>query len=203
MRKILCLVACSLFLFSGCGNQSYFQASGTVSETETGQTETSDETASENNEASGDSDLTQSKGTIFVQVAGAVANPDVYELKAGDRVFQAIEAAGGLLETADDSDINQALELSDGEKIYVYTKEERLLTEEQETGENQEDDGLVDINTASAEELKTLPGIGDSKAALIIEYRQTNGDFSSIEEIKNVSGIGDGIYAKLAPYIKV
>ncbi len=139
---------------------------------------------------------------IFVQVAGAVCKPGVYELSSGSRVYAAIEAAGGLTEQADDSDINQAAVLEDGQKLYVYTIEERALEEAKEAA-TQAEDGLVNINTATESELTSLPGIGQTKAKQIVEYRQSNGSFSSIEEIKNVSGIGDGIFNQINSLIKI
>ena len=68
---------------------------------------------------------------------------------------------------------------------------------------SQQDDGLVNINTASAAELQSLPGIGEAKAKQIVSYREANGDFSSIEDIKNVSGIGDGIFNQINSLIKI
>ena len=189
MKKFLILVFASLFLFSGCGNTSYFQNTKLIEET-TETPETQDT-------------LSEIVPTmIFVQVAGAVASPGVYELKTGSRVYAAIEAAGGLLDSADDSDINQASVLEDGQKIYVYTVEEKL--KEQESALDAAiNDGLVDINKASEAELTTLPGIGQNKARQIVEYRQSNGTFTSIEDIKNVSGIGDGIFKQINSLIKV
>lgn len=189
MKKILFLVFASLFLFSGCGNTSYFQSTKLIEET------TEDTEASENI-----SELVPTM--IFVQVAGAVENPGVYELKAGSRVYAALEAAGGLLDSADDSDINQASVLEDGQKIYIYTVEEKQLEQAKEEAAAI-NDGLVDINKASEAELTTLPGIGQNKAKQIIEYRQANGGFSSVEDIKNVSGIGDGIFKQINSLIKV
>ncbi|SCZ78524.1 ComEA family DNA-binding protein [Pseudobutyrivibrio xylanivorans] len=189
MKKLLILVLCSLLLFAGCGHESYFQSTELVNETEV-----SEEGAS--------SDLSEVVPQIIcVQVAGAVQAPGVYDLPVNSRVYAAIEAAGGLLDSADDSDINQASFLEDGQKIYVYTKEEReaLLISE----EASEEDGLININTATEAELMTLPGIGQSKASQIISYRNTNGDFTSIEDIKNVSGIGDGIFNQINSLIKI
>lgn len=189
MKKLFILVFASLFLFSGCGNTSYFQSTKLIEET----TETK-ETQEELSEVI--------PTMIFVQVAGAVVKPGVYELKAGSRVCAAIEAAGGLLDSADDSDINQASVLEDGQKIYIYTFEEKQ--EEQAKEEAAAiNDGLVDINKASEAELTTLPGIGQNKARQIIEYRQSNGSFSSVDDIKNVSGIGDGIFKQINSLIKV
>ncbi|MCR4567531.1 MAG: ComEA family DNA-binding protein [Pseudobutyrivibrio sp.] len=187
MKRILCLVLCSLFLFTGCAKTSYFQSKELVEETD-GKTDSSKDGSD------------QATTSIYVQVAGAVARPDVYELPTGSRVYAAIEAAGGLLESADDSDLNQASLIEDGQKIYVYSVEERESILEADTAA---DDGLININTASLEELKTLPGIGESKANQIITYRDSNGGFSSVEDIKNVSGIGDGIFNQIHLLIKV
>lgn len=189
MRKFFSLVCCSLFLFTGCGQTSYFQSTETVEvkEDEAEALQPQDE-------------ITSSR--IFIQVAGAVVTPGVYELSADSRVYEAIEAAGGMLDSADDSDINQASFLEDGQKIYIYTAEERqeqALLEES----SKRDDGLVNINTASIDELTSLPGIGEAKAKQIIAYRDSNGLFSSTDDIKNVSGIGEGIFNRIISHIKI
>ena len=189
MKKFIFLVLCSLLLLTSCGHESYFQSTELVEETEVSREDNS-------------SDLSEMvPQIIYVQVAGAVHEPGVYDLPVNSRVYAAIDAAGGLLDSADDSDINQASFLEDGQKIYVYSKEEReeiLLSEEKS-----EDDGLININTATEAELTTLPGIGQAKASQIISYRNANGDFNSIEDIKNVSGIGDGIFKQINSLIKV
>ena len=192
MKRIFCLACCSLFLCVGCGKTSYFQSTELV------------ETAT-------DTEKTESvveelvPETIYVQVAGAVLNPDVYQLPIGSRVYAALDAAGGLLDSADVSDINQAQILEDGEKLYVYTVEETIALKEEQAIKSQEsfDDGLININTASAAELRTLPGIGETKANQIVSFREANGKFSSIEDIKNVSGIGEGIFNQINMLIKI
>ncbi|MCR5416938.1 MAG: ComEA family DNA-binding protein [Pseudobutyrivibrio sp.] len=189
MKKKLILVCCSLFLCTGCSKTSYFQTTDLVEEVEDTDTDSEESVLSE-----------IQSNTIYVQVAGAVANPDVYALPMNARVFEAIKAAGGLLEEADDSDINQAQILSDGEKLYVYTTEEKAEIEKQQESNS---DGLININTATAMELTALPGIGQSKADQIVAYREGNGSFSDIEEIKQVPGIGDGIFSKISSYIKI
>ena len=78
-----------------------------------------------------------------------------------------------------------------------------MAIDEKESIATQVDDGLININQASASELSTLPGIGQTKANQIVTYRESNGNFSSIEEIKNVSGIGDGIYNQIYKLIKI
>ena len=190
MKQFLCLVLCSLFLFTGCTKTSYFESTDQVEQ----QVEPEGETDQQEN--------LESNNDIFVQVAGAVRHPDVYQLPQGSRVFVAIEAAGGLLESADDSDLNQASLLEDGQKIYIYTVEENKGRLDSEA-EAEANDGLININTASIEEFKTLPGIGESKASQIVSYRDSKGEFSSIEDIKNVSGIGDGIFNQIKSLIKI
>ena len=111
MKRLLFIACCSLFLFTGCKKASYFESTELVEET------TEEQSAKEAVEQ-------LLPETIFVQVAGAVDAPGVYELRSGSRVYQAIEAAGGLLKEADDSDINQAMILEDGQKLYIYTAEE-------------------------------------------------------------------------------
>ena len=96
--------------------------------------------------------------------------------------------------------VNQAELLTDGQMIEIPTKEEQQT---KAAAEEARSDGLVNINTAGLEELKTLPGIGDSKARSIIAYREKNGAFKTIEDIKSVDGIGDGIFAKLEGCMKV
>jgi len=132
---------------------------------------------------------------IFVDIDGAVNNPGVYCLPEGSRVIDAINMAGGLAEGAYTQNVNKARKLTDGEKIYIPSEGER-------DAENIQTNKLININTASAELLKTLPGIGDVYAQRIIEYRN-NKRFNSIEEIKNIQGIGDKTFEKLKDLITI
>ena len=145
-------------------------------------------------------ETTQAPALIYVQVSGAVKNPGVYSLPEGSRIFEAVELAGGLTEQADINSINQAQVLSDGQMIYVYAIGEAEL-KNQETAEK--DDGLVNINTASVEQLMTLPGIGQSKAEAIVSYREEQGAFEKIEELMNITGIKEGVFSKIKDQIKV
>lgn len=150
---------------------------------------------------------------IYVHVAGEVSNPGMYELKHDARVSDAIDAGGGLTENADQLSINLARQVTDGEQIVVQTYIEAEPGNSKSTDAS--DSGLpsssntevlsskVNINTASASELITLDGIGESTAAKIIAYRQANGSFASIEEIKKVSGIGDRKYEAIKDRITV
>ena len=153
------------------------------------------------------SDTEDKNDTIYVQVCGMVRSPGVYELKTGDRVYMAIEKAGGLSQDAAADAVNQAEVLTDGQMVRIPDKkewEELKLTGNaaevlQESGP---DDGLIDINSADEAMLTTLPGIGEAKARSIIEYRNSNGSFKRIEDIKNVSGIGNGLYEKIRDRIR-
>lgn len=121
---------------------------------------------------------------IIVHVAGAVRNPGVYRLPEGARVFEALAAAGGMLEEADQGAVNLAAPLFDGQKVAI------LFAGEVGSGGRPGGDGRVNINTASASELEKLPGIGPAKAAAIVDYRQKNGPFRRVEDLAGVPGIG-------------
>lgn len=160
----------------------------------------------------------ESVDNFYVDVKGAVKDPGVYLVSAGERVIDAIEKAGGLKKNANTSNINLAKRLESEMVIVVYTNTEVKkgsvksscdtecnceVIEINNCIENEENSAKVNINTASIEELMTLSGIGESKAKSIISYREENGDFKSIEELKNVSGIGDSLYEKIKDVITV
>lgn len=150
---------------------------------------------------------------IYVDVCGAVVSPGVYRLDQGSRVFQAIEAAGGMQEEAASSAVNQAQPVSDGQQIYVPTQEEveqgnisvnaSSGTQTQEGQQQSAEDGKINLNTADTETLKTLSGVGDSKAQAIVAWREENGGFSSIEDIMQVPGIKESTFAKIKDKIAV
>lgn len=142
---------------------------------------------------------------IFIDICGAVKYAGVVKLKQGDRIIDAVEAAGGLLPTADRKQINLARILVDGEQIYIPEVGEvenvnngigvSLTTSTQS--------GKININTASQSELETLNGIGKVLAERILQYRNDKGRFKTIEEIKKVSGIGDKKYEGIKDHITV
>ncbi|MBE6151789.1 MAG: hypothetical protein E7165_00530 [Firmicutes bacterium] len=171
-------------------------------------------------------------GNIKINIKGAIKNPGVYEIGSDARVEDAIKLAGGLTEDADTSIINLSRKLTDENVIIVYTKSEvkkikngnvviqyienecncpeyensacidpDILINDKE--ENTTSNKKISINKATIEELQTLPGIGESKAKLIIEYRKNNGNFKSIDEIKNVKGIGDAVFNKIKDDITI
>lgn len=130
---------------------------------------------------------------IYVHITGAVNNPGVIRLAPGSRLIDAIEKLGGLTENADTDSVNLASVLEDEDKIHIYTREETA-----ETGAvSASGTGRVNINTASLEDLKTLPGIGDAIGKSIIDYREKNGAFRSLEDLKEVDRIGDKVFEKL------
>lgn len=155
--------------------------------------------------------------TILVHITGAVEKNGVVKVKENSRINDAIEAAGGITEEADLSDVNLAYIIEDGQKIYIPKKEDKLNVENKQEittessgnniikGETNEKTGkeLVNINKASAEQLMDLQGIGEATAWRIIEYRSVNGKYKTIEEIMNVSGIGEAKFNAIKNYITV
>ncbi|WP_347564398.1 helix-hairpin-helix domain-containing protein [Clostridium sp. SM-530-WT-3G] len=138
---------------------------------------------------------------------GEVKNPDVYVLEENSIVKDLIEKAGGLTENADINSINRAKQLQNHELIYIYNKnEESSINVSENTAQssiNTQVNSKVNINSATIEELKTLKGIGESKANSIIEYREKSGAFKSIEDIKNVDGIGEKVFEKIKDSLTV
>ncbi|MGB9767744.1 MAG: helix-hairpin-helix domain-containing protein [Dictyoglomus turgidum] len=134
---------------------------------------------------------------IIVHITGEVKNPGVYKLEEGARVIDAINLAGGSLPSADLDKVNLADFLRDGSKIYIPSKLEnsenelksQAILSKRKIDTSKSD--KVNINTASKEELESLPGIGPTLAQRIIEYREENGPFGSAEDLLNVKGIGE------------
>ncbi len=170
------------------------------------------ETAEVKNEADGGEEILLEENTksqneeidmIYVQVSGAVNNPGVYELPSGSRVFQALELAGGMTEKAEEKSLNQAQMLEDGQMIWVLTVEEAASLPEQKPESLAKDDGKVNLNTATKEELQTLPGIGEAKALSILAWREEHGGFAQIEDIMKIEGIKEGVFSKIKDSVKV
>jgi competence protein ComEA len=154
------------------------------------------------------SGLPEKDEKIYCDISGAVKNPGLYKVLPTDRLENLIERAGGLEDYADIDVINRARILSDGEKVYIPSKEENLpplQTEVSQGSRSEHGDGNfpLDINHADSDMLQEVPGIGPVTADRIIEYRKNNGLFSSIEEIKNVSGIGEKTFEKIKKFLKV
>lgn len=141
-------------------------------------------------------ELVDVDGSIFVYVCGAVEREGVYKLPAGSRIYEAVEMAGGFREDAATTEVNQAEVLQDETKVYVPTIAETISAEAEE-------DGKINLNKATKQELMTLPGVGESRAESIIQYRNENGGFKSIEEIMQISGIKEGLFEKIKELIKI
>lgn len=154
---------------------------------------------------------------IVVHISGNVVNPGVISLEEGSRLIDAINKAGGLTEKADISKVNLAYILDDAQKIYIPSKSDEediayisegsgsagIVTSTSGKKENEVKELIVNINTATQEELEKLPGIGASIATRIVSYRKENGKFNTIEDIKNVSGIGEAKFNNIKNYICV
>ncbi|AUZ39450.1 MULTISPECIES: helix-hairpin-helix domain-containing protein [Bacillus] len=148
----------------------------------------------------------ESSEAIVIDIKGAVQHPGVYEMRTGDRVSQAIEKAGGTNEQADEVQVNLAEILQDGTVVYIPKKGEETAGQQGAGGAVQSGGGkgeLVNINTATVEELQGISGVGPSKAEAIIAYREENGRFQTIEDITKVSGIGEKSFEKIKSSISV
>lgn len=155
--------------------------------------------------------------TCTVHICGAVNAPGVYELPPDSRVVDAVAAGGGFAPDADPEACNLAQPVTDGCQVYIVTREESALLAKDSrnagvqaaegdiwpNGPQEGKSGLVNINTADEEQLKTLPGIGDSKAAAILAWREEHGRFETIEDIMKVSGIKEGAFSKIKDKITV
>lgn len=171
-----------------------------------------------------DASLEEAK-TLVVHICGAVSAPGVYELPAGSRIIDAVEAGGGFLPEADEACCNLAEEIVDGCQIYIMTKSESCAdgqaekkagiqtspdSDMQTTDINVRsnsttalENGLVNLNTADVAALMTLPGIGESRAKAIISYREQQGAFTKIEDIMKISGIKQAAFSKIKDKITV
>lgn len=149
-----------------------------------------------------------SQERVAVYICGAVRREGLYYLEPGQRVYDLVELAGGFRKHASRDCENLARTPQDGEQIRIYTRKQwrqRQNTEGSSSGTaaQQEQTDRVNLNQASLEELMTLPGVGQSKAQAILDYRDTNGSFAKIEDIMQISGIKDGIFQKIKEKITV
>lgn len=133
---------------------------------------------------------------LTVHVCGAVRDPGVKTLPAGSRAADALEMAGGFTEAADQSYVNLAAFVEDGQQLYFPEKGEKLR-------EGTEEGGPVDLNSADETALQTIPGIGESRAKAILKYRKEHGSFSKVEELLQVPGIGDTLYQQIQDLVTV
>lgn len=135
--------------------------------------------------------------SIAIEVRGAVATPGVVFLEPGDRIIDVVQAAGGLTSEADRTLINLSARVSDGQVITIPT----IAITDSTTGSGNA--RLININTASADELKQLPGIGDVLANRIIAYREFNGPFQTVDDLTNVDGVSSSLVDSLRDLITV
>jgi competence protein ComEA len=128
---------------------------------------------------------------LYVHVVGEVESPGMYQLPIGARLVDAVFAAGGLTEDADNASVNLARELTDGEQIIVFS-----VSQEGEAAGTTVS-GLVSLNRAGDKELEELPGIGPALAGRIVAWREANGGFKSVEDLLKVSGIGESLLSEV------
>ena len=219
-RNIYFIMLIVIFL-SGCGRKPDPEIIGL-------RTETAFEAQMDNSDESGNSaqqmqpemtasDIEETTVSLAVFVCGAVARPGVYYFPEGSRVCDAVEAAGGFTGIADREWLNLAETLRDGQKLKILTLEEAQIqrnagtvqepgVDDGEFSTTQADtasDGRVNLNTATREELMTLPGIGEAKAEAVIRYREEHGAFQTVEEIMQINGIKEAIFLKIKDRLTV
>ena len=141
------------------------------------------------------------EASIYVHLVGEVKNPGIYQLDAGARLIDAILAAQGFTEAADQGSVNLARPLTDGEQIFITAFGDGSGATQvgggSMTGSGGGGNGLISLNRADQTQLESLPGVGPALAGRIIDYREANGGFKSVSDLLNVSGIGDKVFAGL------
>ena len=148
--------------------------------------------------------LEESSKLFYVDVKGAVNKPGIYQIKESMRVWDVVQLAGGVKESAETKTVNFAAKVSDQMVIYIPIKGEESIDSTQETAKDSKQlSDKINLNLASEAELQTLTGIGQKKAQEIVKYREENGGFKEIEEIKKISGIGEKTFEKLKESICV
>ncbi|SHJ85395.1 helix-hairpin-helix domain-containing protein [Hespellia stercorisuis] len=195
------MVICITFCCVGCQKKE----TADLQEIEIKDTQDEDRKAEE--------DLPQEEVSLCVYVCGAVNQPGVYSLPETGRVYEALAMAGGMTENAAADYLNQAQLVTDGQRLYVPTNEELESGQTAMDGVNAPMEGgnapqaaenrLVNLNQASMEELMTLTGIGEVKAAGIVSYREEHGGFAQIEDVMQVEGIKESTFQKIKDQITV
>ncbi len=238
-RRIVYVIAAvfvmSLVLLPGCSGGLSGQGEDLTEITDAGPEEiredneegTKEKETEKENEKEIEKEIEKDTEELYVHVCGQVVSPGVYRLPAGSRLYEAIEAAGGLSESAAGELLNQAAQMQDGQQVYVPSREEAAQGQSGQgvsnmgaAGQNVSDqgsaagqvvpgagmaadDGRIDLNTATREQLMTLSGIGEAKAESIIAYREEHGGFRRIEELMEVGGIKEGVFNKVKDRVKV
>lgn len=212
IMPVAVLTVCGMFFF-GCAGESDKRESITPIEVSEEQKDTEEKKA-EKEKAEEESENQGKESVVYVHVCGQVNVPGVYELPEGSRIYEAVAAAGGMTKQAAGERLNQAAAVEDGQQIYVLSKEEVAKDAESAGGEAgvldasipgmpQAEDGKVNLNTATAEELMTLSGIGEAKAEAILRYREEHGGFQKVEELMEVEGIKEGVFHKIKEQVKI
>jgi len=195
--KMMGLAVLCISVLSGCAKEPVFVDAEWAGKEDFSQEETSETDFEAAAEVVSEQEEEQ---PVIVHVCGAVVNPGVYELSTGSRIADAVDMAGGFAEGADESYVNLAEIPADGQQIMIPTKEEAVILKQATDASGT---GKVNINTADIALLCTLPGIGETRAGSIIEYRQKHGGFSAIEDIMQVSGIKESSFQKIKERIVV
>ena len=207
-KVLVGVLSCCMFL-SGCKNALQDEIAWNLEEEAVETKIPYDESIVLEDETNGIGEETadEQDAMIYVYICGAVTEPGVYEIAEGSRLFELIDASGGMLESADATSQNLARVVEDGEQILILTKEE--AEERRKSGmavaptNTDKKQGLVNINTATVQELTTLTGIGESRALAIIAYREEKGLFQSIDGIKKVAGIKEGLFERIKNQITI
>lgn len=167
----------------------------------------SPETPGTQDSAEGNSGVQKDKTTLKAHICGEVNDPGVYEIEEGIRIMDLIDIAGGQTEDACLDALNLAQKISDGQKVYVPSKEEvsegSYLENPDMDGNFSGDSRIININTATSSQLEGLPGIGPVTAGNIIEYREKYGPFENKEQLMDVSGIGPKKFEKVRELIDI
>lgn len=208
---VLIILTMMTFVLSGCqsdeitGEEVTLEEEALQEEKGSGEEQEDGESQEQREGAGKEQTGRTDEGKIWVYVCGQVASPGVYELPEESRIYEAVESAGGILEQGAEESVNLAEKASDGQRIYIPSKEEAAAMPAETPDEGSSggmNDERVNLNTADKEELMTLTGIGETRAEAILTYREENGSFHSPEDIMNVQGIKEGIYEKIKEQIK-
>ncbi len=140
---------------------------------------------------------------VFVHVAGAVKNPGVYKISEGSRIIEAVNKAGGFAKGADENSLNLAAKVKDSQKIEVLIKQPTSSSGVSSATSVRQDNQIINLNTATEDQLDELPGIGETMAKRIIEFRQDKGSFTSVDQLKDIEGIGDKKFERLKDKVAI
>jgi len=217
IKYIICVVFGALLFLAGCsGDEEIISMSGSLKQAEAQSTvSVSEDSSNSGSVATGDdikSAAADSESSIFVFICGAISKPGVYEMPEGSRVYELINRAGGITSDGAVNSVNQAETLQDSQQVYIPRRDEVTVTVASGTlgadtpgaaGQGALGKALININTADETTLQQINGIGASRAADIVAYRNTNGSFEEIEDIMKVPGIKNGLFSRIKDQISV